>query len=165
MSRRLYSDITIQSQNIDNWQIKRGSSEIGHTVKIQPHYTGSPQGSRSLLRIPGLGIADGILVQPLDIGSRCYMLRWDQMLGLGYRNKKIVIHGNWMTGMLISKNFENVGPMIAIYSQFSSGLLTSFIFENKKSVRKAAYFYTMLKKCQIWKKSIMDMDRWKQNYG
>ena len=56
MSRRLYSDITIQSQNIDNWQIKRGSSEIGHTVKIQPHYSGSPQGSRSLLRIPGLGI-------------------------------------------------------------------------------------------------------------
>ena len=54
-----------------------------------------------------------------------------------------------MTGMLISKNFENVGPMIAIYSQFSSGLLTSFIFENKKSVRKAAYFYRMLKKCQI----------------
>ena len=54
-----------------------------------------------------------------------------------------------MTGMLISKKFENVGPMIAIYSQFSSGLLTSFIFENKKSVRKAAYFYRMLKKCQI----------------
>ena len=73
MSRRLYSDITIQSQNIDNWQINRGSSEIGHTVKIQPHCTGSPQGSRSLLRIPGLGIADGILVQPPDIGSRCYM--------------------------------------------------------------------------------------------
>ena len=71
--RRLYSDITIQSQNIDNWQINRGSSEIGHTVKIQPHYTGSPQGSRSLLRILGLGIADGILVQPPDIGSRCYV--------------------------------------------------------------------------------------------
>ena len=58
-----------------------------------------------------------------------------------------------MTGLLIiSRNFENVGQMIAIYSQFSSGLLTSFIFENKKSVRKAAYFYRMLKK------SIMDMD-------
>ena len=73
MSRRLYSDITIQSQNIDNWQINRGSSEIGHTVKIQPPYSGSPQGSRSLLRILGLGVADGILVQPPDIGSRCYM--------------------------------------------------------------------------------------------
>ena len=70
MSRRLYSDITIQSQNIDNWQINRGS---GYKVKIQPHYSGSPQGSRSLLRIPGLGIADGILVQPPDLGSRCYM--------------------------------------------------------------------------------------------
>ena len=69
MSRRLYSDITIQSQNIDNWQLKRCSSEIGHTVKIQPHCTGSPQGSRSLLRIPGLGIADGILVQPPDLGT------------------------------------------------------------------------------------------------
>ena len=73
MSRRLYSDITIQSQYIDNWQINRGSSEIGHTVKIQPLYTGSPQGSRSLLRIPGLGVADGILVQPPDIGIRCYV--------------------------------------------------------------------------------------------
>ena len=73
MSRRLYSDITIQSQNIDNWQLKRGSSEIGHTVRIQPPYSGSPQGSRSLLRILGLGVADGILVQPPDIGSRCYM--------------------------------------------------------------------------------------------
>ena len=55
-----------------------------------------------------------------------------------------------MTGMLISKKIENVGPMIAIYSQFSSGLLTSFIFENKKSVRKAAYFYRMLKKSGTW---------------
>ena len=57
-----------------------------------------------------------------------------------------------MTGILISKFFENVGPMIAIYSQFSSGLLTSFIFENKKSVRKAAYFYRMLKKMSNIKK-------------
>ena len=73
MGRGLYSDIRIQSQNIDSWQLKRCSGEIRHTVKIQPHYTGSPQGSRSLLRIPGLGIADGILVQPPDIGSRCYM--------------------------------------------------------------------------------------------
>ena len=45
MSRRLYSDITVQSQYIDNWQLKRCSSEIGHTVKIQPRYSGSPQPS------------------------------------------------------------------------------------------------------------------------
>ena len=80
------------------------------------------------------------------------------MLGLGHRIKEIVIHGNLMTGMFILRNLSNVGPLIAIYSLLVprnlETLLTSLILENTTSlgktkslcVRKAAYFYRILKK-------------------
>ena len=79
-----------------------------------------------------------------------------------------------MMGMFIKKN---VGPMIAIYSLRgwkSGNIIDNFYFwkfnltqQNKKSVRKAAYFYAK-KIVKYGKKSIMNMDgqiNGKKTYG
>ena len=80
-----------------------------------------------------------------------------------------------MMGMFIKKN---VGPMIAIFYPLrgwkSGNIIDNFYFwkfnltqQNKKSVRKAAYFYAK-KIVKYGKKSIMNMDgqiNGKKTYG
>ena len=100
------------------------------------------------------------------------------MLGLGHKNKEIVNYGNWMTG--ISRNLQKWDHWLSSFLSWGHGFWKSGnvtdIFkvenetsdlarQNKRSVRKAAYFYRILKKLSNMKKkqSWTWTDRWKEN--
>ena len=70
---RHYGTVSIHRQLAAKKMLQWDRSYSQDTASLFRQPSALRGGSRSLLRIPGLGIADGILVQPPDLGSRCYM--------------------------------------------------------------------------------------------